>query len=495
MFLEIRLFRGLAAAWSRLALTIAIQLFTVPILLTYWNSDKLGAWLVLQAFFALLCLPDQCYHNYLENEFIKVHNVSLGSFSSLLRQAFQISRFLSFFQLASAIYICFDRTISRQYEPGQLGTVFETPVEIVVLFSCCNWMFFGNRVSVLSKALIACGHFDVVTWWGVLYQFLPTLVYCTAPLLGGGVLETGVFYVATQTTINVIALHYLGKRLPNAFYIQNEEIDGISISQHARALISAFQVAADALKLQGVRLIIGINEGLGDIATFNSMRTISNFGTQMLTVLTSPLTPHFSRYIANGDLSNTHKVFHFTNLFVLLAISPVSILVAGHGEWLFSAWTRGKLEFSPKLLGIFLIGVIANSLLSTFTMVIKGFNLVWVAFFSTLVSLIFMTVGLFLSGRSGSIENVALSVFVGDLSSGFISFVCAIAYLKKMRIHGIFYPILWMSLHCVCTCLAIFFLSKGGAFCDLSLLTTYFVMLSSLFAYVYVASVQVQGNR
>jgi|GEM_PF-976453 len=131
---------------------------------------------------------------------------------------------------------------------------------------------------------------------------------------------------------------------------------------------------SNASVLQGTTLIVNHVLGGPWVVIFNTCRTMMRVSQQAMNLLGQSFWPEFSHLVGAGDLRRLRKLHHIllgTNLLLALGVAG-GILI--FGPYIYGVWTANKLEVSRLLLLCFAMGVVANALWFSGSVVVSAAN-------------------------------------------------------------------------------------------------------------------------
>ncbi|ACK51533.1 polysaccharide biosynthesis protein [Methylocella silvestris BL2] len=341
-----RILLGFGANAFSQGVSIAIQLFSLPLFLLYWDSSTYGTWLLLSAIPAYVNMADVGMVTTAGNKMaMAVGRSDLAEANNVYQSA----------QLFMAIVCCALAVILTPVALfGPLPDFMTTDMRVALAAMLCGVLIalYGG----LSEAVFrATGRYAVGTMLGQLVR----LAEWGGAMVGlilfrsfSGVALCSLFARAVGAGIGIVLAQRGGQGLLLGFrHASTDELKSM-----ARPAISfmAFPLA-NALSFQGVTLLVGVIAGASAVAVFNTYRTIARVAVQVTSMFSHALGPEFSRLFGNGDMATLEAVFRRSAALSAAQSVAVSVVLYFVSPWLLRVWTHGRIEFDPSLMGWLLL--------------------------------------------------------------------------------------------------------------------------------------------
>jgi O-antigen/teichoic acid export membrane protein len=361
-----RLFRGFGAQTYSQAVKVIIRLAEVPLLLTLWQPDLYGEWLMLSAIPAYLSLGDAGFATTACREM------------AILSSARDREGTLTVFQSAWVLLIILSLIVVAivfaflEWTPLAVWFRFQyiTSAELkIVVLALVVDVLVGFQSSLLNGGFWAVGRYPLGIGLTATIRLLGFTGLVLGVLLGGGPDHAALGYLLGNVLGSIIFwlvqrrvspwIHY-GIRY--ASFREIRRIMGPSFASLAFPLGNAFNI-------QGMRLIVGLTLGPAAVAVFVPLRTISNLAMQPRMIINQLIQPELA--VAFGDRNDTlfRRIFLRSSQLALWGTLVISIILVGLGGIALHYWTAGKIIMQWPLFLIFMVGVTINGLWYTTLMV------------------------------------------------------------------------------------------------------------------------------
>jgi O-antigen/teichoic acid export membrane protein len=336
-----RIIAGMGANSFGMAITIGIQLVSLPLFLHYWDTSTYGIWLMLSAIPAYLSMAD-------------VGMVSAaGNKMTMAMGKADISEANRVFQSA------------LMFMTVVCGTLALLAVPLILWASLPGLKTFDQRVA-LSALCVGV----LLALFGGLSEavFKSTERYATGTMLGNyvrlgewvgfmvGLVAVGSFAAVAMCglavrLIGTLAGVVLAGRGKHGLDWGMQAADSEEIRAMIKPAVSfmAFPLA-NALSFQGLTLLVGALFGPIAVALFNTYRTIARVAVQVTAIFSHALWPEFSRLFGQGASSAIDKLFRRTSLFGATQALLLSLVLYFISPWMLQVWTHGAIEFVPSLM-------------------------------------------------------------------------------------------------------------------------------------------------
>jgi len=341
-----RIIAGMGANSVGMAITIGIQLISLPLFLHFWDTSTYGVWLMLSAIPACLSMADVGMVTAAGNKL----TMAMGKGS--LPEA---NRVFQSAQLFMAV-VC------------GLIAIVTVPV---ILYAPLPFLQNADQRVALSALCIGV----LAALFGGLYEavFKSTQRYATGTMLSNYVrlgewigYMVGLMMVGSFAAVALcgLAIRLIGTLIGMQLSRQgNHGIHwGIYAAERAeiRTMIKpavSFMVfpVANALSFQGLTLLVGALFGPIAVAIFNTYRTIARVAVQITAIFSHALWPEFSRLFgANADLA-VRQLFQRSALLGALQALMLSAILYVAAPFLLRIWTNNSIEFVPSLMLLMLL--------------------------------------------------------------------------------------------------------------------------------------------
>jgi len=341
-----RVLEGMGANSFGMAITIVIQLVSLPLFLNFWNLETYGKWLILSAIPSYLSMADLGMVTAASNKM----TIAMGK--NNLFEANQI------FQSAQAFMtiIC-----------GALALL----VIPTVLFTSLLWI--ENTDQRIALAAMSFG--VLITLFGGVSEcaFRALGRYAFGTMLGN--------YVRLGEWLGcILGLILMGSFASVAFgglimRLLGSIVGIILVSKSTHVLCWGFRFAklaevksmikpaisfmvfplANALSFQGITIFVGAMFGPVLLALFSTYRTIARVAVQSTAIFSHVLWPEFSRLFGQSDKEAIKTLYVRTSLLGALQAVFLSSALYFTSPWLLKNWTHNEIHFESSLMLLMLV--------------------------------------------------------------------------------------------------------------------------------------------
>ncbi|MCP4991173.1 MAG: lipopolysaccharide biosynthesis protein [Colwellia sp.] len=392
--IQYRINKGIASKGFAHIITVAVQLVSVPVFLSQWGSELYGIWIMVSTLPAYLILSGFGFSRIAAN---KMTMCNAGNDILKANQFFQSGWFV-----ITILSICIFVLIYTMLEYFPFNTTKEIVTEQSLRYTLlylsaytlislqggfisagysCNEYFF---ISVLSDSFIRlienCILFYVVFASSNMEHAAASLCFSRAFLVAVNYLAMKKFTPWLSFGIKHVK-----------FYIIKELIKP-SLSYMAITL-------TQALNLQGMTLIVGYLMGPVYVVVFNTARTLSRLGVQMISMMNQVLMPELSALLSIKNIVLAQKIVISSGSITLYGAIGFFIFISFFGQDIISVWTSDSVKVMPPFLLLLTIVPILHSLWNNLSIALisinmhKSFALLYLAISIFSLLLAYFTIG------------------------------------------------------------------------------------------------------
>lgn len=341
-----RVLAGMGAHSAGLAITIGIQLASLPVFLSTWDTATYGTWLLIAALPSYLAMADVGMVTSAGNRM----TMAMGSGDTrLANRVFQSAQV--FMAVVCAVLTLLTLPIIW-WAPWPVEVTSDQRVALMALTAGVLLSLFGGLSEQVFKAshryaqgthlgnltrlaewagwmigLLAVGSFSAVAIGGLAFRTAGTLMSAVVASHGKHGMNWGSSSATRQTIRQLIG--------PAAAFM-------------------AFPLA-NALSFQGVTLLVGALLGPVAVAVFSTYRTLARTAVQVTAMFSHSLWPEFSRLFGQHSLTELRQLAQrsawLSAAQVLLLCGALYVIA----PWLLQAWTHGKIGFDPIVFGLLML--------------------------------------------------------------------------------------------------------------------------------------------
>lgn len=395
-----------------LAITIIIQLVSLPIFLHYWDTSTYGVWLMLSAIPAYLAMADVGMVTAAGNKM----TMSIGK-GDLLET-------IKIFQSAQLFMGLVCGSIALLVVPLILWMPFlgmeklDRRVTLIALMIGVLLSLFGGLAEAVFKST---QRYAAGTMLGNCVRFGEWLGQMISVVIGGGFVVVALSGLAVRLIGSIIGM-VLATRGDHGLRwgIGAANRDEIRIMLKPALLFMAFPLA-NALSFQGLTLLVGTLFGPIAVALFNTYRTIARIAVQVTAIFSHALWPEFSRLFGQGSTEVIEKLFRRASLLGVAQALFLSLALYFVSPWLLEIWTHGAIQFIPSLMSLMLLYAVVSGIWHIPRVLLMATNQHSILAYWSLVSGA-LSVGLaWLLGRFFHLNGVVVAMLVSEI---FIAINC-----------------------------------------------------------------------
>ncbi len=345
MSIRKRIFSGLAANTLAQGITVFIQIFSLPIFLQYWTTEKYGVWLMLSAIPSYFSLADIGFVSAATNQMTILtaknkHDESNKVFQSVL-----------FLTVIMVISIALISTVIISVIRLEILSDLDNRVSLLLLIYCTLINIFNGLFDAVfrannhyAKGTLVLNVFRFVEWMGGVIGFLITKTF----------VMTAMGYLIARIFSNILMLIFCKKSYPQYFWKINPPYQSEFKSMIMPAIsFMAFPIG-NAISIQGITLIVGHLFGPAFLAVFTTYRTLTRVLVQVITMISRVLSPEFSRLYGERNFLAMKRLCKIGTSVGFLFSTILSIAIYFLAPEILRIWTHGKIIFDPYLLKILL---------------------------------------------------------------------------------------------------------------------------------------------
>lgn len=407
-----RIIAGMGANSFGMAISIGIQLVSLPLFLHYWDTSTYGVWLMLSAIPAYLSMADVGMVTAAGNKM----TMAMGE-----GDVPEANRVFQSSQLFMTI-VC--GTLALLIVPLVLWVPFpglESMDRRVALIALCGGVLlslFGGLTETLYRST---GRYAMGAVLGNLVRLGEWLGSVLGLMLVGSFAAIALCSLAARLVGTIFFIWYAarGNHGLKLGYGSVQKSEIIALIKPAVSFMT-FPLA-NALSFQGVTLLVGALFGPALVAIFNTYRTIARISVQMTAMFSFALWPEFSRLFGQGGMAAVELLFRRSAVFSIFQAIGLSVLLYFISPWLLEVWTHGHIKFVPDLMLLMLIyaaigGVwhVPRGLLMATNQPMK------LAQWSLFVGLLVVALA-WLFSQYWQLNGVVIAMLVSEL---FIAFIC-----------------------------------------------------------------------
>jgi len=341
-----RIIAGMGANSFGMAVTIGIQLASLPLFLRYWDIATYGTWLMLSAIPSYLAMADVGMVTAAGNKM----TMAMGKGDAL--EANRV------FQSAQMFMVIVCGTLGLLVVPLMLAAplpsvaTMDQRIALAALSTSVLVSLFGGLSEAAFKSTKRYATGTMVTTLVRVAEWVGFMI---------GLVAVGNF---AAVAISGLAVRLIGTAICMLLARRGKHDLHWGIRAAAKTeILSMFKPAvsfmafplANALSFQGVTLLVGVVFGPVAVAMFNTYRTIARVAVQITAVFSYALWPEFSRLFGQGANVSLNKLFRRSAVLGAAQSFFLSLILYYLSTWLLKIWTHGAIEFVPSLMLLMLL--------------------------------------------------------------------------------------------------------------------------------------------
>lgn len=336
-----RVLAGMGANSFGMAITIAIQLASLPLFLHYWDTATYGNWLILSAIPAYLCMADVGMVTAAGNKMAMA--MGRGDTQDANR-VFQSAQLFMAVVCAGIALLVLPLTLFVAL-PGIDGTDMRTA--LAALSASVLLALYGGLSEVVFKATqryasgTMLGNLTRLAEW--LGMMLGLALYGTFTAVALGGLACRAAGVAYGLWLAQRGAH------PLRWGVAAAERKELRAMAAPAVSFMAFPLAS-ALSLQGITLLVAALFGPASVALFSTYRTLCRVAVQATAIFSHALWPEFSRLYGQGSSLALLQMFRTSGWLGAAQALLLSALLYPLAPWLLQLWTHGAIAYLPTLM-------------------------------------------------------------------------------------------------------------------------------------------------
>jgi O-antigen/teichoic acid export membrane protein len=368
---SVRILHNVGAHAVAQGINVLGQLLTVPIFLTYWGKELYGEWLLLSTLPFYFSMNDVGFADAGATEMtILVARNERATALEVFQSIWLLISVTSLLLLAVLAAVLLWAPVDNWLHITQMS-----PREsaIVLLLLLCQTVI-SQQISVLQAGFRCEGAAALGQSWNNVIR-LAELVFMAGLVAGVSRPQTVVVatLLARLTGMVLMRMHlyrispWLALGWQHARWAQIRRLAGAAFSFLALPL-------GNALKYQGIVLVVGVILGPVAVVAFTTVRTLALAAFQSMSIIHLSVWPEMSAAFGAGDL-HLAKGLHRHSCRASFWLSLVSVMALFFlGGWIYRFWTHGQVELNQPLFYVLLLVIVANSLWYTSSMVPMAIN-------------------------------------------------------------------------------------------------------------------------
>ena len=398
------------------------QLAIVPLLLSHWSVDDFGIWLAVQALMAFATVISAGCNTFFEFEFLKIGPINKPALSRLLHSGLPVLLIFSIGESVLLLLFVWLGLLDPLFAGGQKvkSESLRSASELLMIQSV-TWCFFTTIPGLYQRALGPLGYYARNTWFYVAGASLSTIAVGVSVMMGADFLWAGISQAVVYSVFACITLIDFRRSLKKEEIFVTKASPKIGFSLVVPTLTLAIKSLLTIVQQQGLRVLLSSSLGLKELASFASMRTVSNFALQGIGIIVNPITPELMRFSHEREPDKVQGTFVLIWFFTVILLSASLIALQYVAPWLFGVWTLGKVRFNSTVFAVISISMLVFGLSQPSLVVVRGANKVQLQLGAALIGGISVALAVFAFSPRLGLLAAALGILTAELATLIIS--------------------------------------------------------------------------
>jgi O-antigen/teichoic acid export membrane protein len=353
---------------------IGVQLFTqiilIPLYLIFWDIDTYSDWIILTAISSFFAMSDVGLNSVTINQFVMQYaEGDRKECRSLLTNNYLLILIVfSVVLLGSSLYVYFV-DISKNLGLHAVSRQTATVVFLLLI----SHIFIGMASAVLDAIYRAVSLNHKAVYIGNIVRLVEGLIIMISLIFHLSLTTMVLFYLLPRVISFVFKLIDTKKHFDYSF--QFKDVNGELFKKVLLPSLTFMSFPlGNALIFQGFSLIVNKYFGAEILVLYNTTRTLTSFLTQMLGAILQAVWPEFSIAYGKKDIQRMRELHRKAFVVATSAAIFISIFLLIFGNYIYSLWTQGKVEFDFSLMLAFLIVLIFRNIWSTSSVALMATN-------------------------------------------------------------------------------------------------------------------------
>lgn len=335
-----RIVAGIGANAFGQAISIAIQISSLPLFLYYWDAHTYGVWIILSAIPSYLSMADVGMVTAAGNKM----TMALGKGDDHEANTIFQTAFVFMLCVCSALILIAIPVIllipSLRAIPGSKFAIFALSCSVICsLFSGLADAIFRASGRYALGTVLANG-IRLLEWSGLIIG-----------LMFWGSFGAVAFGGLVARAAGLTAAAFLAAKGEHRIRwgVRLASVSELRLMLKPAALFMLLPLAF-ALSFQGVTLVVGQLFGAAAVAMFNTYRTLARVAVQGTSIFSHALGPEFSSLYGSKSGEQLLKMFRAASAGGFLFSTATSIALFLISPWILQKWTHGAIAFEPNLM-------------------------------------------------------------------------------------------------------------------------------------------------
>jgi len=414
-----RIMQGMGANTYNTLVVAVVQLAGVPILLHAWGTQLYGAWLVLFAIPAYLSLTNLGFSHSIANDMTT--RIARGDRAGALTAIHSLTALVAVTGMVGVLVA--------------LGLVFTLPLtHWLRLVDLAPWQVRGVLLLLAAEVLVqltggvamagyrANGDYALGVALNNSIMFCQYLALWTAALAGLGLVGAAAAFLLVRMIGNLIMLLHLVRR----HHWLQLGIRHASLRYLRKMVSPSFAnlllPIANALKNQGLLLVISALLGPLAVVTFSVLRTLTRLSLRVVSIISHAIEPEVAMAEGFEVIQRRRRLYQFTLRASFWMSVGAGLVLFFSGDKVLELWTHGRVIMNDRLFFWLLAGSTVTVFWHVPLSVLSALNRhVRVVVAYVVCSTLAVALAALLLAITGRLENVGLALFFCEVAVSFFA--------------------------------------------------------------------------
>ena len=367
--LKSRFVKGLGGQAVTQAVTILLQLTTVPLLLYFWGLELMGEWLVLTAIPAYLMLGDLGFTSATINEMTMqvARDDRQGALQTFQSSNAMLGLMCGVMAVVGGLFAGFapmaDWFGFVHLDNSDAATVIALQIGLIVV---------GIQVGLINAGFVCEGAYGLGTALMAGISLTNFCLLAAMAVAGFGPVGAAAVLIIGELAGLIVMRLVLRRVAPwLKFGVTHASRRGVR-QLFKPALGFVVYSVGQALNVQGVLLVVGAALGPAAVTAFNTMRMMTRFVNTLLTAYYGTVRPEISIAYGRGDMDLIRRLHAMACQVAIWLAVVAAIGYAAIGDWILGLWTHGQVALDPWLFAGLIAAMLFYALWFASSMVFYG---------------------------------------------------------------------------------------------------------------------------
>jgi O-antigen/teichoic acid export membrane protein len=354
-------------------LSVAIQLFSVPICLKFWGKETYGGWLALYAAFMLVRSTDTGFVSYVGNKLNALYHKDQNALREHLASSVAGIAVIAMIQISIGVAAIFSDGIVHLLGVTS-GPASDHRSSLALLVLIGTWALSGSYLGIVHRLLIPTGMMYQAAWWGLGFQVSQFAGIILAAIVHFDLLQTSLLFALIQCSVYFASAIYIRQKLPAYYPWWRGGLAHTGFKDLGRSMFLTASNLIQQGTTNGTVIMIAALSGPAAVPVFTTVRTLANLWTNVTNVLTAPLLPEVVRYHATNE---GQKMVTISEAYWVLVGTTVNLGVLSTYPLIgpmYGYWTAHTVALDQSLLCLLLAGVVVMNVGGLLSLYLNGIN-------------------------------------------------------------------------------------------------------------------------